>query len=119
TPIRERMKAVRRRGRPPRRAAPLMTDVLASILDLLDPSNPRDCRDGALMTLMFGAALRSAEATTLDWARLGPAALGGLGWAAFDKRGTILELGRSKTAQVTPVEIVVPDVHMPSLRRWL
>jgi integrase len=117
--IRERMKAIRRRGRPPRRAAPLVTDMLAKILELLDPADPRDARDGALLCVMFGAALRSSEATTLDWERFGPINAGGLGWVAFDKRGIVIELGRSKTSQITPVQLVIPDRDMPSAKRWL
>jgi integrase len=118
-PIREWLKVVRRQGRPPRRAAPLTKEKLAAVLKLLDDDEPRDCRDGALLAIMYAAALRGSEATGLDWKRPGSTELGGTGWIDFDSQGLVIELLRSKTSQVTPVQIVIPDKDMPSARRWL
>lgn len=115
----ENLKAARRRGGPPRRAKPLRANVLAAVITGLDPRHPRDARDGAIMLVAFGGALRSAEVAGLDWARAGGTARGGTGFVAAEPSGIIITLLCSKSAQLTPVDIPVPDRDLPPLRQWL
>lgn len=54
----------REKGGPRRQARPLRAADLEAILARLDPTNPRDARDGFLLMLGWAAALRSDELVT-------------------------------------------------------
>jgi len=115
----EPLKAARRRAGPPRRAYPLWRDSLRDMLSRLDPEKPRDVRDRALLCLAWTAALREAEVIGLDWLKWGGWWGGGNGFVSLDPAGVLLTLVRSKTSQVEPVPLPIPDKDVPSLRPWL
>jgi len=115
----EWMRAARRQSGPPRRARALLADDLRAVLATLDPVAPADCRDAALLLLQWGAALRSDEVVSLDWAREGAHAAGGKGAAILEADGVRVTLRRAKTSQATRVDVPVPDADLPPLRAWL
>ncbi len=115
----EWMRAARRRSGPPRRAAALRADHLRAILAKLDPAAPADCRDGALLLLAWGAALRSDEVTALDWMREGPHHAGGKGAVVLEDAGVRVVLRRAKTTQASRVEVPIPHDDLKPLQIWL
>jgi integrase len=115
----EWMRAARRQSGPPRRAAALRAQHLREILATLDPAIPADARDGALLTLAWGAALRSDELTALDWQREGAHHVGGKGAAILEPCGVRVTLRRSKTTTNVRSEIPIPHRDLPDLREWL
>jgi integrase len=115
----EPLKAARRRAGPPRRARALVTNELQGLTDRFDHENPRDCRDAVMLLLGWAAALRGAELVGLDWRRAGGRAYGGTGFLAVEAKGLQATLLTSKAAQITTVQLAIPDAEMPSLRLWL
>jgi integrase len=123
TLIVEHLKAARRGAGAQRRAKPLLGQTLRDLVARLDRENARDVRDEALLLLGFAAALRSEELIGLDWERPGREVFGRTGFITLEPKGLLLTLLRSKSAQVTAVELPIPDKEMPSLRpalmRWI
>lgn len=103
----------RRRGRPPRQAAPLLkTDLLRAVRGL---HGLRGLRDKALLLLGFAAALRRSELVSLDVSDL-----------EFCAEGVLVSLRRSKTDQEGKGRtIAIPYVRgrgvcpCKALRKWL
>jgi integrase len=62
------------------------------------------CRNAALLTLGFGAALRRSELVGLDWQELGT----GTGFVRIDERGILITLARSKASQDKAETVVIP-----------
>jgi hypothetical protein len=78
--------------------------------------NPADARDGALLALGWGAALRRSELVNLDWMKFGD----GAGFVRIEpERGIVVRLQRSKSSQDKAVEIVIPYTDMPTCCIWL
>lgn len=119
TPVIEMLKAARRRSRPTKRASPLLDDQMRKVLATLDPAQPRDARDGALLTLGWAAAMRQNEIATLDYQRAGSLLAGGLGFVTLRDEGIEIVLLSSKAAQLTPVSIPIPATEMPTAVQWL
>jgi hypothetical protein len=79
-------------------AEPLMLDQLQDILAHMDPARPADLRDSAALVVPWAGALRSAEASALDWQRAGPEHDGAnAGWIETVEEGALITLTRSKT----------------------
>jgi integrase len=102
-----------------RRVAPFMIDDLADLLGILNLRRNIGCRDAALFTLGFSAALRRSELTGLDWHELGT----GTGFVRIEEKGIVVTLCRSKASQDAPVEIAIPRADRPeaikALERWV
>jgi integrase len=105
--------------RPVRRVAPFMIDDLADLLNILDRKKLIGCRDAALFTLGFSAALRRAELTGLDLGELGS----GIGYVRITERGIVVTLVRSKSSQDAATEIAIPRADRPeaieALEQWI
>jgi integrase len=99
-----------------RQAKPILADDLKDLLRGLRANIPADARDGALLALGWGAALRRSELVGLDWMKLGD----GTGFVGIEpERGIVVTLARSKSAQAEAVTIVVPCTDMPTACFWL
>ncbi len=97
------------RLRAPRKAKALTDDDLLGILADLKPTRKADVRDGALLALGWGGALRRSELVALDWQRLGR----GGGFVSVSPDGVVVTLTISKGSQADAVEIVIPRADMP------
>jgi integrase len=97
------------RVRAPRKAKALTDDDLLGILAGLKPIRKADARDGALLALGWGGALRRSELVALDWQKLGR----GGGFVSVASDGITVTLTTSKGAQADAVEIVIPRADMP------
>jgi integrase len=117
-PLAETLRGITRRSGPPARARPLLREDLAGILWMLDPELPADCRDGALLSIGWAAALRRVEIVGLDWQRRG-AGSDATGILHATPEGLTVELIKSKTSQEAPVTIDVPMQHMPAAVHWV
>lgn len=104
--------------RAPRKAKALTDDDLLGILADLKPTRTADVRDGALLALGWGGALRRSELVALDWQRLGR----GGGFVSVSPDGVVVMLTTSKGAQADAVDIVIPRADMPeaadALEAW-
>jgi integrase len=89
---------------PERQAAPFMAADVADLLAILNVKKNIGCRNAALLTLGFGAALRRSELVGLDWGQLGT----GTGWVVVDERGILITLARSKASQDKAQTVVIP-----------
>jgi integrase len=89
-----------------RQAAPFVSADVRDLLAILNTNKAIGCRNAALLTLGFGAALRRSELVGLDWERLGS----GTGWVTIDERGILITLARSKASQDKAVVVVIPRV---------
>ena len=76
------------------------------------------CRDAAMLTLGWGAALRRSELVSLDWEQLG----NGTGFVRIDERGILITLARSKASQDKAETVVIPRADLPeaceALETW-
>jgi integrase len=118
SPLREFYRGVRRKhGSARRRAKPLRAGDLEKILARFDPANPRDARDGFLLTLGWAAALRSDELVTLGWDAPG---LDGKGFITTSSRGIEISLDVAKTAQDGDGQsVIVPAADASLVVTWL
>jgi integrase len=87
-----------------RQAAPFMAADVRDLLAILNTKKNIGCRNAALLTLGFGAALRRSEIVGLDWGKLGD----GTGWLTIDERGVLVVLARSKASQDKAQTVVIP-----------
>lgn len=92
-----------------RRVQALTFDKLQDILNLLDPAKARDARDGALLALACGAALRRSELVGLDWAIQGQ----GAGFVTSDDKGLTVTLMTSKASQDAAETVAIPRADAP------
>ena len=101
-------------------AEPLMLDQLHDILAHMDPARPADLRDSAALVVPWAGALRSAEASALDWQRAGPEHDGAnAGWIETVEEGALITLTRSKNSPVEPVTITIPAAWARQTLEWL
>ena len=98
-----------------RKARPLLGADLRDLLKGLRECCPADCRDGAMLSLGWAAALRRSELVSLDWQQVGE----GLGYVRVDERGVEVVLMRSKASQDDAVTIAIPAADVPSCQFWL
>lgn len=117
-PLWETLKGIRRQAGPQRRARPLMRDELAGILAMLDPAEPRDARDGALLAIGWANAMRRSELVGLDWIRKGVGS-NGTGIIRMSLDAIRIDLLSSKSSQEAVVSLDIPAEHMPSALYWL
>jgi integrase len=119
TPLRETLKGIKRAAEPQRKVRPLLRDELAGILDMLDPLQPADARDGAMLSLGWANAMRRSELVGLDWQRKG-AGSNATGVLSMTADGISVRLMRQKTKQEA-VEALpdIPAKQMPAAMRWL
>ena len=75
-----------------------MSVSVRDLLAILNPARNIGCRNAALLTLGFGAALRRSELVGLDWQELGT----GTGFVRIDERGILITLARSRPAKIRP-----------------
>jgi integrase len=87
-----------------RQAAPFLAADVRDLLAILNPKKNIGCRNAALLTLGFGAALRRSELVSLDWQELGT----GTGFVRIDERGILITLARSKASQDKAETVVIP-----------
>jgi integrase len=87
-----------------RQAAPFMAADVCHLLAILNPKRNIGCRNAALLTLGFGAALRRSELVGLDWQELGT----GTGFVRIDERGILITIARSKASQDKAETVVIP-----------
>lgn len=102
-----------------RRAKPLLAEHLKEIIDSLDLEVLRECRDAALLSLLWAGALRRSELVGLDWHTLGS----GSGFVKLDDEGITITLMTSKASQDEAETVVVPRIDMPTactlLNAWV
>jgi integrase len=87
-----------------RQAAPFLAADVRDLLAILNVGKNIGCRNAALLTLGFGAALRRSELVGLDWSELGS----GTGFVRIDERGILITLARSKASQDKAETVVIP-----------
>src|SRR5262245_22643283 len=87
-----------------RQAAPFLAADVRDLLAILKLEKNIGCRNAALLTLGFGAALRRSELVGLDWLELGT----GTGFVRIDERGILITLARSKASQDKVETVVIP-----------
>jgi integrase len=87
-----------------RQAAPFLAADVRDLLAILNVRRNIGCRNAALLTLGFGAALRRSELVGLDWQELGT----GTGFVRIDERGILITLARSKASQDKAETVVIP-----------
>ncbi|HEY1245451.1 MAG TPA: tyrosine-type recombinase/integrase [Hyphomicrobiaceae bacterium] len=87
-----------------RQAAPFLAADVRDLLAVLNTRRNIGCRNAALLTLGFGAALRRSELVSLDWQELGT----GTGFVRIDERGILITLARSKASQDKSETVVIP-----------
>jgi integrase len=87
-----------------RQAAPFLAADVRDLLAILNTKRNIGCRNAALLTLGFGAALRRSELVGLDWQELGT----GTGFVRIDERGILITLARSKASQDKAETVVIP-----------
>jgi len=87
-----------------RQASPFLAADVCDLLAILKVERNIGCRNAALLTLGFGAALRRSELVGLDWLELGS----GTGFVRTDERGILVVLARSKSSQDKAQSVVIP-----------
>ena len=87
-----------------RQASPFLAADVRDLLAILKIERNIGCRNAALLTLGFGAALRRSELVGLDWLELGS----GTGFVRTDERGILVVLARSKSSQDKAQSVVIP-----------
>jgi integrase len=101
-----------------RQAAPFLASDVRDVLALLNAALNIGCRDAALLTLGWGAAMRRSELVGLDWEELGT----GTGFVRIDERGILITLARSKASQDKAETVVIPRADLPeaceALESW-
>ena len=101
-----------------RQASPFLAADVRDLLAILNPALNIGCRDAALLTIGWGAALRRSELVGLDWEQLGT----GTGFVRIDERGILITLARSKASQDKAETVVIPRAEFPpaceALEAW-
>jgi integrase len=101
-----------------RQAAPVVAADVRDLLAMLNPARNIGCRNGALLLVGWGAALRRSELVGLDWEQLGT----GTGFVRVDERGILITLARSKASQDKAETVVIPRADLPeaceALEAW-
>jgi hypothetical protein len=98
-----------------RQAAPVVTADVRDLLAMLNTARNIDCRNAALLTLGWGAALRRSERIGLDWEQISEGGKG-TGFIRIDERGILITLARSKASQDKAETVVIPRRLAPGLR---
>jgi integrase len=91
-----------------RQAAPVVAGDMRELLAILKTDRAIGCRNAALLTLGWGAALRRSELVGLDWEQLGT----GTGFVRIDERGILITLARSKASQDKAETVVIPRADL-------
>ena len=92
-----------------RQASPFLAADVRDLLAMLNTALNIGCRDAALLTLGWGAAMRRSELVGLDWEQLGT----GTGFVRIDERGILVTLARSKASQDKAETVVIPRADLP------
>jgi integrase len=92
-----------------RQAAPVIAADVVELLVIANSVGNIGCRNAALLTLGWGAALRRSELVGLDWELLGT----GTGFVRIDERGILITLARSKASQDKAETVVIPRADLP------
>lgn len=105
-------------ARPTRQAEPLGAALLRNVLAAL-PSTPAGLRDGALLAVLYSAALRCSEAKGLDWMQAGS----GSGWLAISPKHAEIVLLGSKASAGAVERVLIPGRASPlalrAIKRWV
>lgn len=120
-PLSDRFKGMRALAARPRRARPMLSEELRGILAMLNPDDTRDVRDGAMLAVGFGAALRRSELVGLDWHRHKRSG-GGTGVLRLTHEGVHIELIEDKTMRRRSMRSMfkeIPVSGMPAAHYWL
>ncbi len=106
-------------AREQKQARPLKPALLSAVLAGLDADRPLDVRDGALLSLLYVAALRRSEAAGLDLEKSGD----GTGVLRITDEGLEVILLRSKTEQTREVrKLILRDANpmaVAAIERWV
>src|SRR5262245_15503271 len=104
-----------------RQAAPVVAADVRDLLATLNTARNIGCRNAALLTLGWGAALRRSELVGLDWEQIGEGGEG-TGFVRIDERGILITLARSKASQDKAETVVIPRADLPeacdALEAW-
>ena len=104
--------------RPERQAEPLTGALVRQVLAGLG-ATPAGLRDGALLAVLYTAALRSSEAAALDWMKLGS----GCGWLAIGPKHLEIVLLGSKASAGSVERVLIPARASPrtlqAIKRWV
>jgi integrase len=104
-----------------RQAAPVIAADVRDLLAMLNVGRNIGCRNAALLTLGWGAALRRSELVGLDWEHIGDGGKG-TGFVRIDERGILITLARSKASQDKAETVVIPRADLPeaceALEAW-
>lgn len=108
----------RMHAHPTRQAEPLTAALLREVLAALQPT-PVGLRDGALLAVLYSAALRCSEATALDWMQAGS----GRGWLGIAPRHAEIVLLGSKASAGSVERVLIPRRSSPlalrAINRWV
>jgi integrase len=94
-----------------RQAAPVVAADVRDLLAALNTARNIGCRNAALLTLGWGAALRRSELVGLDWEQIGESGKG-TGFVRIDERGILITLARSKASQDKAGTVVIPRADL-------
>ena len=104
--------------RPERQAEPLTGALVRQVLAGLG-ATPAGLRDGALLAVLYTAALRSSEAAALDWMQAGS----GRGWLAIGPKYVEIVLLGSKASAGSVERVRIPTRASPralrAIKRWV
>jgi hypothetical protein len=104
-----------------RQAAPVVAADVRDLLAMLNTARNISCRNAALLTLGWGAALRRSELVGLGWEQIGEGGKG-TGFVRIDERGILITLARSKASQDKAETVVIPRADLPeacdALEAW-
>ena len=104
-----------------RQASPWWRPTCATCWPMLNTARNIGCRNAALLTLGWGAALRRSELVGLDWEQIGEGGKG-TGFVRIDERGILITLARSKASQDKAETVVIPRADLPeaceALEAW-
>ncbi len=101
-----------------RQAEPLTGALMRRVLAGLD-ATPAGLRDGALLAVLYSAAMRCSEAAALDWMQGGS----GRGWLAIKPKHAEIVLLGSKAAPGSVERVLIPVHTSPqtlrAIKRWV